>query len=311
MIKLCLFSDYHYNKPCYPIKTDGMNKIIEKAHENGVDAIIHCGDLAADSINSDGLLDTFLHNRYGIPAYGCIGNHELEFVPSLDKVLEIYNVKNNYFYYELKGFRIIFLDTNYWKDDDGTFYHYPGNSVGSPKGWAYDQNLLGEEQLDWLEKTIDESKLPCIIVSHVSLEENGEGDWERANEIINKANRKTPKKVLLCLCGHYHRNRFVVKNNVIFAQINATYNGEWRPQKHNLFPEEYAENGGSMVQQISIFRDPLSCIATLDEDGHFTVKGMKTSYEYDISPEMYGGPFPDGFGSICEPFIPDIDIKLD
>ncbi len=59
-----------------------------------------------------------------------------------------------------------------------------------------------------------------------------------------------------------------------------------------------------MAANCSIFKDPLSAIVTVEDNGHIKIEGMETEYMYGVSPEMYGGPFkePLGYG-FCEPRI--------
>ena len=263
---------------------------------------MECGDFAAEATKNDGFLQKLLNNKYGIKTAFCYGNHELEKVDSLELLNKAYGVDNSYFYKDMFGFRFITVDTNFWYDDDGALYHYPGRDVGSPKGWDYDDNAFGKEQLEWIAKTIDESPYPCILLGHTPVDLSDKPDHKEFLKIIKAANEKNRGRVLIYFSGDKHRNHIAVVDDVLHFNINATYNGEWRPTKHNLFPKEFTE-GHAMAANCSIFKDPLSAIVTVEDDGHIMIEGMETDYMYGVAPEMYGGPFQcDGYG-ICEPRI--------
>lgn len=307
-IKFCVFSDYHYFPDGYPIGQQGIDIIFDKAYKNNVDCIIHCGDFSAQSTADDGFLQKYINNKYNIPAFGCYGNHELERVESLEELNRVYGIKKSYYYKDISGFRLIIIDTNHWKDDDGTFYHYPGKGVGSPKGWSYDQNLMGDEQLKWFENTVISSKFPCIVVGHNPINKSNIEEHKRTLGIINKINYDCPGKILMFLSGHIHRNNIEIINNVVYFNVNATFNGEWVPSKHTLFPKEFCK-GHYMADNCAYFKDPLSAIVTVEDNGHIIIDGMETDYLFGVSPEMFGGPFPNSFG-ICEPRISSATFKL-
>ncbi len=307
-IKFCVFSDYHYNPRMYPIEQEGLDEILDRAHQNNVDCILHCGDFSAQSTTNDGFLQKFLNNKYNIPAFGCYGNHELEYVESLEALNKAYGYENSYYYKDIKGFRFVVIDTNHWQDDDGTFFHYPGHAVGSPKGWSYDHNLLGDKQIEWFEKTVKESPYPCIIVGHNPMSRSKREEHKRFIRMINLINYETPGKIPMFLTGHTHKNNIDLFCNVVHFNVNASYNGEWTVTKHNFFPKEYCEGYG-MADNCCIFTHPLSAIVTVEDNGHIVIEGMETDYMYNVCPEMYGGPFPDAYG-ICEPRISSAEFNL-
>lgn len=140
------------------------------------------------------------------------------------------------------------------------------------------------------------------MLGHTPVDLSDKPDHKEFLKIIKAANEKNRGRVLIYFSGDKHRNHIAVVDDVLHFNINATYNGEWRPTKHNLFPKEFTE-GHAMAANCSIFKDPLSAIVTVEDDGHIKIEGMETDYMYGVAPEMYGGPFKgDGYG-ICEPRI--------
>lgn len=309
-IKLSVCADYHLNR-MYPERIEGLNEIINRAKKNNVDAMIHCGDFITDLENYKHVLDMFLHNDAEIPAFGCYGNHELELTESLEALNAVYGIENSYYYIDLKGFRFVITDTNYF-EKDGIIQHYPGYSVGGPD-WSYDHNMLGDEQLCWLEEALISSPYPCIIISHASFEcEDGcSRDAAKVRKIIRDVNEKYPKRVILCINGHYHTDSVHVVENVVYFNVNTVYNGAWKREKHNFFPKEFLEkyNFASNLEQSAFFKDALNAIVTVDSDGIIDIEGMKTSYLYDVTPEKMGIPTRFHFADLV-PYISNAHIEL-
>lgn len=307
-LTITAFSDYHlFPQNRNPWGLTGINTIIKRAEESRSDLILQCGDFAMDSVHDREGMDLLYRNRAGIPAFGCYGNHELEKVESLEALNKAFGVENSYYYVDFKGFRIVITDTNFYKEN-GKLYHYGGYSWGksSPEGY----NMLGNEQLDWLERTLTESPYPCIILGHVSFKSIAvsSGDAVRVREIINRVNDRSHRKVMMCLNGHYHRDDISVLDNVVFFSINSTYNSEWIPNEHYCFPAEFVKEYPYAVHN-AYFTDPLSAIIRISDDGTVQIEGMQTSYLYDVTPEKLGGPLANECGIGCS-YISNANIKL-
>lgn len=307
-IKFSVCSDYHLN-PQYPITADGLKTIIERAKENKVDAMLHCGDFVIDLKNQRNALDMFLHNDANIPAFGCYGNHELEQTATLEELNAAYGVKNSYYYLDLKGFRFVITDANFY-EKDGEIFRYSGFSVGGPVG-GYDHNRLGAEQLDWLKDTLLSSPYPCIILSHASLlgKPGSSRDSDKVRDIIGEVNKKTPKKVLMCLNGHHHSDSIDVLDNVVYFNINAVYMGGWKKEKHDKFPREFSEKYRS-ADNCAFFNDPLNAIVSVDSEGVIDIEGMETTYLYGVSAQDIGLPLHVAIGDLV-PRISSAHIELD
>lgn len=307
-IKLLVCSDYHLNRSSIS-NGDELKEIMARAKEHKVDAMLHCGDFITDLENYGFALDMFLHNELGVPAFGCYGNHELEQIPSLEELNKAYGIDNSYHYIDLKGFRFVLTDTCFF-EKDGIFQRYPGYSVGGPD-WSYDHNMLGEKQLAWLEDTLVSSPYPCIVVSHVSFEGNGSKDGHKVREILRRVNEKHPRRVIACISGHYHTDSAKVIENIAFINVNCVNQGGWILGTHNLFPAEFVEanKSKSLVPHCAYYKDPLSAIVTLDSDGFVDIKGMETSYLFDVTPEKIGMNMKSEIGKVV-PYISDAHLEL-
>lgn len=307
-IKLSVCADYHLNLT-YPTTEEGLKTIISRAKENNVDAMVHCGDFITDIKHYKFALDMFLKNELGVPAFGCYGNHELENTASIEELNAAYGIDNSYYYIDLKGFRFVITDTCYF-EMDGKLQRYPGYSVGGPD-WSYDHQMLGEEQLSWLEETLLSSPYPCIILSHVSFKGADARDGYKAREILRKVNEKHPKRVLMCMNGHYHTDSVEVVDNIVYFNVNCVYNGGWTLKTHDLFPKDFVEANKSANGTIhsAFYKEPLSAIVTIDSEGIIDIEGSKTTYLFDITPEMIGCNLNPHVGKVV-PYISDAHIEL-
>lgn len=295
----CIFSDYHYWPGHYPISADGMAAIMKDAHDRGATLAVQCGDLAHNAPGAPELLSLFIDNPYSIRTLNCLGNHEVEDVDSLQSVLDCYHMKNNYEYHDIDGFRLIMLDTNYYLED-GELKHNPPHSHSAPNG---NGDHLPEPQLEWLHAAIMDSPYPCILFSHASLEcplGCKEADIVRA--YIREANRLHPGRVLMCINGHHHRNHITVEDDVVFLDVNATYNGHWQAEKHHGFPETFAASA-RMAAQVCLFEEPLHAFVRVRSDGAIDIEGMETTYRFGVSPETLGVDSTNRFGRKAEPRI--------
>lgn len=296
----CVFSDYHYWPTHYPISTDGLATIMADAHNRGASLVVQCGDLVHNAPTAPELISLFRDNPYGLTTLGCIGNHEMEAVDSFQVVLDCYGMENNYYFRDINGFRMIFLDTNYYRNERGIICHNPPRSHNAPSG---DGDYIPDEELKWLKHTLLDSAYPCLLFSHASLECSlGCKNAEKVRGLIRETNADHPGCVLMCINGHHHRNSITIQDNVVFFDVNATYNGHWQPQKHTAFPKEFAESA-RMAANIFLFNDPLHAFVHVCDNGKIEIEGMETTYRFGVSPESLGMNSINRFGRVCEPRI--------
>lgn len=303
-IKICVFTDYHYHPTRNPYPFEGLEQIVERAHQSSADLIMQCGDLTPDGTHSKDFIDAFLHNKYNIPATFCYGNHELENVASLEILNTLFETETSYFYKDICGFRVISLDSNHWYDEDGTFYRYPGNYWGSPKGWAFDQNAFGRKQLDWMKEAIESTNSPCILLGHAPIHKTNIPEHLELMQYFKETNKKSPGKILMYFSGHTHRNNIEAIDGVVHFNVNSANNGEWQPVSHDLYPKEYSDKY-PCVKNNADFETPLSAVVTVNSNGHIIIEGSETTYKFGVTPEMFGGPFPTPYGIS----VPRIDSK--
>lgn len=257
-LKFLLFADFHYKKGVYPMAVEHLDTIMKKAHENGVDYVIHCGDFCNDYVGSPEIVNAYINNEYGLPVYGVLGNHELEYFvgerftpqyaenPMAFVTARINNVPDEvvwgtpsgkyedgrigYYYFDVKGIRMICTDTNfsYSKERDAwehnITYHAP---LGNVHGDA-----LGPDQLGWLEEVLTDAAhkgIPCMVIGHAGLSNlwYHSFDWSAVQDIYQRANAIRKGTVLFSINGHYHTDHLQVLDNVLYMDVNTVLNGWW------------------------------------------------------------------------------------
>ena len=271
-LTFCLFSDFHYKVGMYMSSVADMKTILDRANDANADFIIHAGDFCNDYKGSPELMKAYFENGYDLPAYGVMGNHELE-TKGNDMALLTTLLTNRavtwgtedgtvgdgsiaYYYYETNGFRIICLDTNYsYETSTRSWVHNPTASSGPPSENQY-ANSLGPDQLRWLESVLTDAaneSIPCVVVSHASFS----GEWSSSPDasavqaIFRKANNIRMGTVLMAINGHLHTNRSAVVDGVLYLDMNTTRNGLWRSDgeyhytnpKHTFEYVTYDDNG--------------------------------------------------------------------
>lgn len=213
-----------------------------------------------------------------------------------------------YYYFEKSGYRFVCVDTNYsYNEKTQAWEHNHTASWGAPAGNLYPDSL-GPEQLKWLESVLMDGArqgISCVLVSHAGFADGRKcsPDTDAVQTLIRKVNGITAGTVKMCINGHYHTNHLEMKENVLYFDVNAVINGSWVPKKEqhytdaHTFPlESYNSQGeyqGTQTVPLSklwqsvnthYFRDPLSAIVTIEDDGTIKVAGSETRWLYDVEP---------------------------
>ncbi len=321
-IKFLVFADFHYKKGMYASTVDQLNQLLDRANRMDVDFVMHLGDFCNDYKGSPELFEAYLNNKYGIPVFGVIGNHELE---SSGNSLELVRGKLSnrdivfgdpqngevvgYWHYDMKDFRIIGLDTNYsfsstknaWEHNKTASYTWPsGNSNGES---------LSPHQIEWLEaqvKDASENNKKVIVFSHGSIS----GNWYSSPDAASARAifYKYPQTAMLACNGHLHTEHFAVQRNVAYLDVNASLNGYWKQytqyhysDEHTYMYTQYDRDGKPLGEPVAtklnslsqakntwFFKDPLSAVVSVKTDGNIDVVGSVTEWLYGVKPQNTG-----------------------
>lgn len=304
-MKFLMFADLHYAPGVfYGSDLETPRMFIQKAQETGCDFILHAGDLCHGPSRVPELMEVF--DNSPIPVYHCLGNHDTDGTP-YEETLRMYHMPDGHYYFDTCGYRFLVLDPNYCKLED-QYVHY---DMGNYFQWPGNRDHTPPEQLDWIEKTIDESPYPCLLVSHDSYERdaNGARDYLAVQEIIRKANQKSPHKVLMVMNGHYHRDFIRILDNVIHWDINSvTYDWVGEPEHKGMYPQELYDQF-SCMKYIVPYTDPLYAIVTV-EGTTVTIEGTESTMLNGINREHLGAKICDLAGRPVTPKIQSAKITL-
>jgi len=302
-MKILLFSDLHYLPGVFPVRDEReLIMMQEHAERTKCDLMIHAGDFCHGTPDAKALIERY--NSFRIPSYHCLGNHDTEY-KSREQVLKDYRMPGPYYYFDVKKYRIVVMDTNYYLKD-GVFVPYERCNY---QGLDLPRAIVPPEQLTWLRETIASSEYPVIIISHASFEREADGvvNAEVVREIIREANANRPHSVLMCINGHYHRNHVSILDNVCFFDLNAV-SFDWVEREHDLYPPEVLAMGKSM-NHIVAFTGPVFCVLKL-EGTDIRIRGVESSMLCGVTREMTGNRRCDASGRAVMPRIPSSKFCL-
>ena len=314
MLKFLVFADFHYRKRMYAVKVEHLQQIMDRAKAENVDFVIHAGDFSNGYRESPEIIEPFINNSYGLPVYGIYGNHELEHKdddmdyvsPLLCNRPVVWGEQGGYWYADIKGMRVIGLDTNYSYSEERDAWEH-SQSHRSPEG-NVKVNSLGTQQLAWLEQVLADTASEgrkAIVFSHAALTEL----WEYSPDakVVQGIFAKYPGTVLLAVNGHLHTDHFAVEDGVAYFDVNAAINGDWWPMQEHHYTEEDTfdfedyDAEGKLVSTEKMrlkdlkqglntwfFETPLSAVITVEDNGKITIEGSEARWAYDIAPTRGG-----------------------
>ncbi len=301
-MKFMLFADLHYCPGVFPVDTDRELRLIQqKAEEAGCEFIIHAGDLCHNPGESKEFVD--IYNNFHIPSYNVLGNHDTDGL-CVEDTIKAYNMPDEYYYFDVSGYRMIVLNTNYYKLGDD----YVRYSLGNYYANGATRDYIPPKQLEWLKQVIDESPYPCITISHASLERaNGVKNQEDVRRIFTDANKKRPGSVLMSINGHHHRDYLRILDGILYFDVNsASY--DWLDNAHDFYPKELTDKIFNM-NHVVCYNDPLYCIVTV-EGSTIDIQGTETTMFMGVTREMTNNPKFDGGAREVVPKIQTAKITL-
>jgi len=302
-MKFLVFADIHHAPGMFEGGTwEDLAEIQACAEREGCEFIIHAGDFSHGPANVMDYVKAY--NDFHIPSYHVFGNHDTDATP-WEEALKCYNMPSNYYYFDNNGYRIIALDPNYYCLD-GEYIHY---SIRNYAKYTELRDHVPPEQLLWLEKTIDESPYPCVLISHESFERDADGvkNLQAVRDIINRANTKKANSVLLCINGHMHRDAIRILDNVCYWELNSV-SYDWVDEAHDYYPKEECD-AIKYLKHTLVYNDPLYAVVTL-EGNMITIKGKESSMYMGINREHTNNPVFDEMGRPVVPKISSARITI-
>lgn len=211
----------------------------------------------------------------GVPVYHTLGNHDMH-ICDKETMVKFLNMPGRFYDFVWGGVRFVVLDTNFVMTDEGVLADI---SCGSGAGQPGDKlKFLTEEQLVWLEKTVMESREPCVLFSHASLADPLSGIRNRQEffALIDRVNRDQ-KRILAAFNGHSHIDGMRMYGGTAFININsASYH--WMGGDYECI--RYSEKMSACyprIKRTAPYHAPLYAIVDV-EDEKIRIKGTKSLF---------------------------------
>lgn len=198
-------------------------------------------------------------------------------------------------------------------------YGPPSASTNASRGFDEGANALantkngnlGSTQLAWLEDVLMDAVsngIPCVVAGHASYHPSigGSSSAGDVRALYKKANDIRTGTVIASLNGHMHTNRQYVLEDVLYLDITTVRNSEWRgtsaphyDETHTFTFDNYDDEGNwlsSETRQLNSLgmgkntwfaNDPVYSTLRITAKGEVELRGMKSSYMYDVIPEGY------------------------
>lgn len=239
-MKILIITDIHYGEDTNHLKCGGENYInsfgsqfdsfLSRINDSikKYDLVINLGDLIHEVTTESDLVNyknaTMLFGKKR-PVKHVVGNHELTTL-SRDQLAEIIGEKNIYYSFDLNGYHHVILGI-YRNSKDELF-------------------KIDEEQIIWLKKNLNKTKLPTLVYCHYPLDnQNIESNYyfsERPDKAFIKNKEEvrsimeSSKKVLAVFNGHLHFFNQENIDGIIYVTVPSftENNGKNKPKAEYL-----------------------------------------------------------------------------
>jgi len=208
-LRLGLITDFH--RDAIHDSDLRLQTFLEEMNRVEVHAKIQLGDFAIPKPANNSFIAAF--NQGNIPAYHVLGNHDMDEGYSKEQAIQAFGMPSAYYVQVIQGIRILVLD---------------GNDPGSPTTKGGYASYIGKVQQDWLNRQLEDSKEPVIVISHQPIA--GIYTIDNAVEIQNLLSAHA-SKIILAINGHAHVDQFIKVGGVSYLHLNsASY--YWVGEKH-------------------------------------------------------------------------------
>ncbi len=252
-----------------------LQTFISKASERDLDFIIQLGDFCRPYEYNREFLSIW--NSYDGDKYHVIGNHEMDGGFSRKQVIDFWDIPKQFYSVDNNGFHIVVLDGN-------------DKNISKDKASGY-ARFIGEKQMEWLKSDLQSTKLPCLIFSHQTLENNDDGieNRQEIRELFEAENKRSGfNKIMACFSGHHHTDYVAEINDIYYIQINSM-SYEWLGEKYKTVRySEEIDKEFPYIKYTAPYKDPLFAFVEISNK-RIQIEGVKSSF-VGLSPEELGCP---------------------
>ena len=271
-VRFGIISDIH--KDVMHDADSRLDTFVKAMIEQDVDFILQLGDFCIPATYNLPFMKIW--NSFSGPRHHVLGNHDMDgngterpdvaYGWRRAETVEYWGMKSPYYSFDHSGVHFIILDGNDKK----------------PEGQSGYRRWVGEKQLEWLEKDLQQSKLATFVFIHQSPENIADGGVENGKQVqavLEKANAEGDRKVIACFTGHHHRDYLRRLGSIWYPQINsASY--YWLGGKY--LQVRYSEEIDAEYPYIKYtvpYKDPLFAVVTVDlANQAMSITGGKTEF---------------------------------
>ena len=253
-----LIADLHFGLA--PDAGRRLESFMEAVAEHHPDCLLQLGDFNYGVDDAHKCLGVW--RQFDGPRYHVLGNHDMD---KTDKahIRDAWEMPDDYYSFDHKGWHFVVLDRNHLRID-GTYHDYDTANFyvdGKQRGFA------DPEQLEWLADDLAKTDRPTVVFSHqgLGMSEAIEPDTAPGmiEQVLAKANQTHPGRVVACLCGHHHIDRYQQRDGIHYLWINsASY--YWV---------------GADYGRMAPYTRPLYTFLTFHADGSIEVAGADSDWE--------------------------------
>lgn len=214
-------------------------------------------------------------NSFEKPAYHVLGKHDCDFCTK-KQIFEYYGVDYGSFYsFDMGGFHFVVLDGNYMKVNGEYIAYEQSNYFGQNAKTPGILPYISQEQLDWLEKDLANSKYPTVLFSHQRL--GGVGAIKNAPE-LRKILHNAPNRVILSANGHMHEDFVCNIDDVWYLDVNS-FSNHWIGESYTCLGRYGAEADEKYpnLRYGFPYKEAVFGIITIDDE-NIIVKGTQSEF---------------------------------
>lgn len=274
-----------------------MSTFIEAMKKENPDFIIELGDFSIPKPEYQKTYDIW--NSFPGDKHHVIGNHEMDGGTSHDEALEYRGMSSGYYSFDKNGFHFVVLDCNDKADP-------------SKKGY---QQLIGPEQMTWLEKDLEQAQFPVVLFSHQGLsiykthqETYGVENYGEVQALLQDHNRLHPdRKVIASFNGHTHVDYAENIGGIWFISTTSmAYHWLGEDYEYIRFNTEVDEKY-RWIKFTAPFKEPLFTIVTISSKGTIEIAGKKSEW---VGPSPFDLGFPEDLKPYMHPEITKRKLKF-
>ena len=287
-----------WNRTTHRFSREMGEALVETVTGLSPDFAVHCGDFTGMDTRKNYEFGVEFMDQLGCPWFGVPGNHDTWSYETREGFSKTFGCSEGKWSYscEIPGLKFFFLDVVHWYSENGEcspFFDREKYDSGKITGMG-----PSEKDLIWLEKELEKTHLPAVIVSHAPaafkesypLKTLPYGKPVKApmtppsgfiNDIIGreKLYRLTQKYpvVKVCFAGHWHINDALTFGGVLYVQTGCL-----REFPYEIRLVEYSE-GRFRITTHGLKVQELREISYIKEWGNRWVEGEPDVREFVFS----------------------------